>query len=728
MLGVRALGLARLAVVPAGIALGLRSADVSWLLAVANSVFAVVWILSTNRYMARRGLGTRLTWVIGTVDVGVVVIGLAVTGGVESDMRLLLGVLPLAAAFEFPALVVAAIGVLGAAVIVPMGLGEPERLAATLLVVGWSTVVGLALARDRRALLLRLTAIARTGDRLLEAHDEAAARERERALGVLRDGALTDVRGARVALTAPGGAAEAATRCQAAAEQVRGLVSELHALSARPIVLRTAVAALAARRSIGRRRPIEVVVEEDAQGLRDDLVLVLLRDLLDATAGLPDDEDIRVAVRTRDTCLQVRVAIDGPGAATQGFDELLTAQVRERLAGLPGARLVDGPRRLAAELPVADGGGAPRAQRAPTVRTLVTARVTGGLALLALAALGGVTSIAFWAFTAVGFAAVALTSVTGARRPLSRREILARSAIDQAVLLGALALAAPAHHELLPLIVGFVPIYACVFGPRTVLAMVASLGAGTTVIVGYDPAFLIAFAWAGVVALVLADAAVTATRIIGAQLDRRRVAFLALLASEEQARRSLARRLHDDALQLLLAARQDAEEAAGGDEAARRAEDALREAELLLTDVSAGRDVDAVPAVGLPRALTALARDAQVTGGLTVTHRLDVAADDPRGGLVLGLVRELLANVVRHAGASAASVTLTHDPDGTLTLVVSDDGAGMSPGREAAALAEGHIGLAAARDRVQRRGGVVRLTTVAGRGTTVTVVLPASGG
>jgi len=726
MLGVRALGLARLASVPAGIALGLRSADVSWVAAIGNSLFAVLWILATNRLMSRRGLGARSTLIVGAVDVAVVVTGLAVTGGVDSDMVLLLGVLPLAAAFEFRASVVAAIGASGALVITVLGRGDPGDLAAILVVLAWSTGAGLALARDRRALLGRVGGLATAADRLLGAHERAGARERERAVDDLREGGLRDVRAARAALTEPDGAAAAARHCRAAVDQLRGLVSELHALSARPIALRAALHALAARRSGERARPVEVQIEEGAQGRRDDLVLVLVRDLLDALAHAPADDHVRVAVRVRDDGLEVRVAVDAVGASPR-FDALLVAQVRERLAGLPGARLVAGPRHVVAVLPDAAAPGAARPHRTPTIRTLLTARLTGGVAVLALAGIGGTDSAWFWGLSAGGFVLLLVSTVRLAGTALSRRALIAGAVLDQGAALAALALAGPAQDELLPLFVGFVPIYACLFGPGVVLAVVVVLGVGTTAIVGAETNFLIAYAWAGAVALVLADAASTASRIIGAQLDRRRAAFLSLLASEEAARRVLARRLHDDALQFLLAARQDVEEAGAGGpagaEARARAEASLGEVETLLTGASLREDVDPPPAGGLAAALEQLAREAEGDGSPAISrHVAPGAAGGPDDGLLLGVARELVTNAVRHADAEEITIALEPVADG-VRLVVADDGRGIAPGREQEALAEGHIGLAAARDRVRRRGGTLAIAAAAG-GTTVTVELP----
>jgi len=64
---------------------------------------------------------------------------------------------------------------------------------------------------------------------------------------------------------------------------------------------------------------------------------------------------------------------------------------------------------------------------------------------------------------------------------------------------------------------------------------------------------------------------------------------------------------------------------------------------------------------------------------------------------VVAVVRELVTNVVRHAGASRVAVTLTVDDDG-VRVVVTDDGQGLHP-------AAARSGLANLADRAERRGG-----------------------
>ncbi len=61
-----------------------------------------------------------------------------------------------------------------------------------------------------------------------------------------------------------------------------------------------------------------------------------------------------------------------------------------------------------------------------------------------------------------------------------------------------------------------------------------------------------------------------------------------------------------------------------------------------------------------------------------------------------------------------------------MRLTVADDGTGLPQGRLERALEEGHIGLAAATERVRAVGGDIGIESDPGAGTTVTIVLPAA--
>lgn len=80
------------------------------------------------------------------------------------------------------------------------------------------------------------------------------------------------------------------------------------------------------------------------------------------------------------------------------------------------------------------------------------------------------------------------------------------------------------------------------------------------------------------------------------------------------------------------------------------------------------------------------------------------------------IAQEALNNVVRHSGASQAEVTLRQDARG-VRLWVCDDGRGFAPEEVSA----GHHGLAIMRERARAIGARMRVRTVPGQGTRISV-------
>jgi signal transduction histidine kinase len=118
------------------------------------------------------------------------------------------------------------------------------------------------------------------------------------------------------------------------------------------------------------------------------------------------------------------------------------------------------------------------------------------------------------------------------------------------------------------------------------------------------------------------------------------------------------------------------------------------------------------------------------------THHLDVdlhgdgVADLPAEveADLYRVAQEALNNVVRHASATSATVSLavsvsaSTDGGRTVTLTVADDGAGFDPG---ARRIRGHrLGLTSMLARTARHGGSTRVTSAPGRGTTVVAEIP----
>ena len=104
---------------------------------------------------------------------------------------------------------------------------------------------------------------------------------------------------------------------------------------------------------------------------------------------------------------------------------------------------------------------------------------------------------------------------------------------------------------------------------------------------------------------------------------------------------------------------------------------------------------------------------------------MDAAASGVHDELLVVLARELLANVAKHSGAEHVVMTVAADSE-RIELEVRDDGAGFDPARRAAALQDGHIGLASSERRVQAVGGELVVASARGHGTAVRAMLPRS--
>lgn len=85
------------------------------------------------------------------------------------------------------------------------------------------------------------------------------------------------------------------------------------------------------------------------------------------------------------------------------------------------------------------------------------------------------------------------------------------------------------------------------------------------------------------------------------------------------------------------------------------------------------------------------------------------------------IIQEAITNVVKHARAHEACVTVASDAD-TLHIRISDDGAGMDP--TVLVSDRSTMGLTSMVERAASIGGTVRFETGSGTGTTVVVSLP----
>ena len=213
--------------------------------------------------------------------------------------------------------------------------------------------------------------------------------------------------------------------------------------------------------------------------------------------------------------------------------------------------------------------------------------------------------------------------------------------------------------------------------------------------------------------------------------DQLRILASELTLAEEHERRRLAVELHDGLDQNLSLAEMKLGELLKSSPAT-GLNRPLREIKQLI--VQANRQARSLtfqlsPAVlydiGLSAALEWLAEQMQLRHGIKITLEDDEQVRsiqiEPRI-LLFRALRELAINVVKHARASRAQVSIRLVDD-DLRISIEDDGAGFDP---ATVGSEGSgLGLFGIRERLSPLGGRMEIDSARGRGTRVTLIVPA---
>ncbi|MFN8590435.1 MAG: PAS domain S-box protein [Thermomicrobiales bacterium] len=195
-----------------------------------------------------------------------------------------------------------------------------------------------------------------------------------------------------------------------------------------------------------------------------------------------------------------------------------------------------------------------------------------------------------------------------------------------------------------------------------------------------------------------------------------------LLLVQEEERRKLALELHDEIGQVLTGLGFQIASATRTGGTAALAEAAATVS--ALTEQVRQLSLDLRPQVldrfGLLAAIEWYVERYQATTGITVHLRHDgMARRFPPEGEIAAyrVVQEALTNIARHAHTGEAWVTLVRN--GTLLLVVQDDGRGFDP----AQIGESS-GLGGMRERVTLLGGTFQVETAPGEGTHLTALFP----
>lgn len=216
-------------------------------------------------------------------------------------------------------------------------------------------------------------------------------------------------------------------------------------------------------------------------------------------------------------------------------------------------------------------------------------------------------------------------------------------------------------------------------------------------------------------------------RVIKLQDVRRQLVSEAMQADERH-NREVAEHLHDGPLQTLLAARLDLDEVRehADDPALDTVHSALQQTAAALRSTVTELHPQVLAQLGLMPAIRELLRQFESRGDYVIEADLDDVGKPESQQLLYRAARELLANIHKHAGATVVRVALLRRGD-RIVLTVADDGTGFDPASVEQYVADGHIGLGSLLARFDAMGGSMRINSVPGHGTQVTVTSPPSG-
>ena len=206
-----------------------------------------------------------------------------------------------------------------------------------------------------------------------------------------------------------------------------------------------------------------------------------------------------------------------------------------------------------------------------------------------------------------------------------------------------------------------------------------------------------------------------------------------LTLTEQRERRRLAGDLHDYLAQLLVLVRIKIRQASAHVkevgptsllmEADRAIIDSLNYTRSLVAELAP----PALQEFGLLEGFGWLAEQMQ-NHGLTVTVNKNiqhVVLDDDQAVLVFQSTRELLFNVLKHAGINQAEVTIDKNADGHLVVRVKDEGCGFNPDEMIVQNDERkRFGLFSVRERTEAMGGRLEVTSASNQGTCATLIVP----
>jgi PAS domain S-box-containing protein len=205
-----------------------------------------------------------------------------------------------------------------------------------------------------------------------------------------------------------------------------------------------------------------------------------------------------------------------------------------------------------------------------------------------------------------------------------------------------------------------------------------------------------------------------------------------LVKAEQRERQRLAKVLHDHIQQLLVGAKlgvavlarkswEESQQVIG--HIVEALDEAIQASRTLTSELSP----PALREQGLGAGLQWLQREVKQRHGLNVDIQIENTleiADDFLRVFLFEAVRELLFNVVKHAGVDQARVEVARIDEGKIQVTVTDSGVGFAPERIDYQSGTGGFGLFSIRERLSYLGGHMEVESAPGQGSRFVLVAP----
>ena len=285
------------------------------------------------------------------------------SGGARSQLRFAFYVLPVAAAVRLSPRITALWSVLAILAYLAVALPHPttdavgdlEFILAQALALAWVSAAAVMLSALLQRRTDALARLARQRRSLVRQALDAEARERRRLAEALHDEAIQNVLAARqevvdVARGAPGAAERARAALDDAQHQLRQEVLAMHPLGLERAGLATVLRSLADDASRRGGFATEVVVEPDAVGEHDELVLATARELLTNAVKHSRAHQVALRLERDDGLVRLEVADDGRGLTEERLDVAVAdghiglASLAERIDAVGGELALRGAR------------------------------------------------------------------------------------------------------------------------------------------------------------------------------------------------------------------------------------------------------------------------------------------------------------------------------------------------------------------------------------------------